>query len=234
MMNQPLQKIFGYGLMLMTVSGLWGCNSAPKRDPDYASVRPVLPPPRPSADGAIYHAGYSMNWFEDLRAQRVGDLLTVKLSESTNASKSANTTADKANANSIANPTVLGMSPKFGIPGVGSGDLSVATSSTHAFEGDGSSAQSNALSGDITVTVTDVLPNGNLLIRGEKRIGINQGNEYIKLSGIVRSYDVTPDNTVESTKIADPTIIYVGDGVVAESNMMGWLSRFFISAIMPF
>jgi len=210
-----------------------GCNTAPKRDPDYAAVRPPVTPPPPSGDGAIYQGGYSMNWFEDLRARRVGDMLTVKLSETTNASKSAKTTADKTNANTIANPTLLGLNPKFGLNG-SNANFSFATSSEHAFEGDGSSEQRNALSGDITVTVTEVLANGYLMIRGEKRIGINQGNEYIKLSGIVRPYDIEPDNTVLSTRIADPTIIYVGDGVVADSNVMGWLSRFFISAIMPF
>lgn len=210
-----------------------GCNTAPKRDPDYAPVRPAMPMPAPSGDGAIYHGGYSMNWLEDMRARRVGDILTVKLSETTNATKSAKTKADKTNSNNIANPTLFGLNPKFGING-SNANFSFATSSTHAFEGDGSSEQKNKLTGDITVTVTEVLGNGYLMIRGEKRMGINQGNEYIKLSGIVRPYDITPENTVESTKIADPTIIYVGDGVVADTNIMGWLSRFFISAIMPF
>jgi len=78
------------------------------------------------------------------------------------------------------------------------------------------------------------LSNGYLSVRGEKRIGINQGNEYVKLSGIVRPSDIDSTNTVESTRLADPTIIYVGDGPVADSNVMGWLSKFFISAIMPF
>lgn len=234
MINRRIEQTLSMLLGLVIVSGLVGCNSAPKRDPDYAPVPPMVPSAPPSGDGAIYHSGYSMNWFEDLRAQRIGDTLTVTLSESTNASKSAKTSADKSNTNTVANPTLFGMNPKFGIPGKGSGNFSFGTSSSHAFEGDGSSEQSNALSGNITVSVVDVLPNGYLMIRGEKRIGINQGNEYIKLSGIVRPYDVSADNTVESSKIADPTIVYVGDGVVADSNIVGWLSRFFISAIMPF
>lgn len=219
---------------LVTIASLTGCNSTPTRDPDYAPVRAVVPPPPPTGDGAIYHGGYSLNWFEDLRALHVGDLLTVRLDESTNASKTAKTAAAKTNTNDIANPTLFGLNPKIPVGGNSNATLESSLSSEHDFKGEGSSVQTNALTGDITVTVVEVLPNGYLRIRGEKRIGINQGNEYIRLSGIVRPYDVGPDNSVESTKIADPTIIYVGDGVVANANVMGWFARFFISALFPF
>ena len=103
-----------------------------------------------------------------------------------------------------------------------------------AFAGSGDSKQSNELTGDITVTVIEVLPNGYLMVRGEKRIGINQGNEYIRVSGIVRPTDIDSTNTVLSTKIADPTLVYVGDGAVADSNAIGWLAKFFVSALFPF
>jgi flagellar L-ring protein precursor FlgH len=106
--------------------------------------------------------------------------------------------------------------------------------SANEFKGNGDSAQSNLLEGDITVTVIDVLPNGYLMVRGEKRIGINQGNEYIKVSGIVRPADIDSNNTVLSTRLADPTLVYVGDGPIASANVMGWLAKFFISALMPF
>ncbi len=212
---------------------LAGCNSAPVRDPNFAPVRPHDPPVAPQGDGAIYHGGYSMHWWEDMRARNVGDMLTVSLSENTNASKSAKTETDKSNSTTINNPTLFGAPVGFTSDGV-SRDLSFSLSSNHSFSGDGSSDMNNALTGNITVTVTDVLPNGYLMIRGEKRIGINQGNEYIKLSGIVRPYDIAADNSIQSTQIADPTIIYVGDGMVNDSNILGWLSKFFISAIMPF
>jgi len=220
-------------VLMVSLLLLSGCNTAPKRDPEYAPVRPTVPPTPPSGNGAIFQPGYSMLWAENLVARRVGDILTVRLSENTNATKSAKTDTSKSNTNTVGNPTLLGMQPSFGLFG-GQGDLSFGTSSDHAFDGEGSSEQNNRLTGDITVTVTEVLPNGYLVIRGEKRIGINQGNEYIKLSGIVRPYDISADNRVESTKIADPTIVYVGDGPVADSNAMGWLAKFFISAIMPF
>jgi flagellar L-ring protein precursor FlgH len=220
-------------VLMASLALLSGCNSVPRRDPNYAPVRPVVPPPNPVGDGAIYHGGYSLHWVEDLTAKRVGDILTVSLSESTNATKSAKTDSKKSNSNTVNNPTLLGLNPKFNYLG-SNASLAIGTSSAHDFSGEGSAEQNNRLTGDITVTVTEVLPNGYLTIRGEKRIGINQGNEYIKLSGIVRPYDITADNVVESTKIADPTIVYVGDGQVADASVMGWLSRFFNSAVMPF
>jgi flagellar L-ring protein precursor FlgH len=228
-------------LMIVAVTMLAvGCTTPPKRDPDYAAVRPVTPPPAPEGTGSIYQTGYSTFWFENIRARRVGDMLTVKLVEQTDATKKAATAVDKTNTTSITNPTILGSTPQFDTPKAiplasnSDNNLSMSLQSNSAFDGEGDSSQSNKLTGDITVTVAEVLPNGNLIVRGEKRIGINQGNEYIKLSGIVRPTDIDSTNTVESTRLADPTIVYVGDGPVADSNIMGWLSKFFISALMPF
>ena len=93
---------------------------------------------------------------------------------------------------------------------------------------------SNSLNGNITVTVHQVLPNGVLIVRGEKWLTLNQGDEYIQVSGMVRPQDIGPDNTVESTKLADARISYSGTGAVHDTNVMGWLSRFFVSALMPF
>ena len=140
----------------------------------------------------------------------------------------------------IANPTLFGSTPQFNVPGIiplasnTNNTLGFDLSSSADFTGDGSSTQSNKLSGNITVTVVEVLPNRNLYVRGEKRIGINQGNEYVRLAGIVRPQDITPQNTIESTRIADPTISYVGEGELADANSMGWLTRFFNSALFPF
>jgi flagellar L-ring protein precursor FlgH len=228
--------------ILLGAALLAGCNSAPKRDPDYAPMRPVVPPPTPMGNGAIYQSGYANAWFENIRARRVGDMLTIKLVEKTDANKKASTTVEKDNTTSITNPTILGTSPEFSAPSflplplASKSNLNLDTSlqSSHDFEGEGDSSQSNELTGDITVTVYEVLPNGYLLVRGEKRIGINQGNEYIKVSGIVRPADIDSNNTVLSTRLADPTLVYVGDGPIASANVMGWLAKFFISALMPF
>jgi flagellar L-ring protein FlgH len=235
-MNRKIEILLVVAVTMLVV----GCNTPPKRDPDYAAVRPIAPPPAPEGTGSIYQTGYSTFWFENIRARRVGDMLTVKLVEQTDATKKAATAAKKSNSTSITNPTILGSTPQFNTPKVLplasniNNDLSASLQSSHDFDGEGDSSQSNKLTGDITVTVAEVLPNGNMLVRGEKRIGINQGNEYVKLSGIVRPTDIDSTNTVESTRLADPTIVYVGDGPVADSNIMGWLSKFFISAIMPF
>jgi flagellar L-ring protein FlgH len=228
-------------LLLILLGLLSGCQSTgPKRDAAYAPMRPIAPPPMPTGNGSIYQSGYEMIWFEDIIARRVGDMLTVTLVESTQANKSATTATAKSTEMSMANPTIFGSTPQFNTPGIiplasnKNNTLDLELSSSGSFSGDGSSTQSNALSGNITVTVVEVLPNRNLYVRGEKRIGINQGYEYVRLAGIVRPQDITPQNTVESTRIADPTISYVGEGALADANSMGWLTRFFNSALSPF
>ncbi len=228
-------------LLLLSALLLSGCQSqAPIKDISYAPARPIAPPPAPRGNGSIYQTGHEVAWFEDIRAQRVGDLLTITLVENTSANKSAKSAAKKANTTSLASPTILGSVPTFDVSGLfplasnKDNTLEFELSSSNDFGGEGSASQSNALNGNITVTVIEVLPNRNLLVRGEKRIGINQGNEYIRLSGIVRPQDITPDNTVESTRIADPTISYLGEGMVADANTMGWMARFFNSMFSPF
>ncbi|MCU7916157.1 MAG: flagellar basal body L-ring protein FlgH [Candidatus Thiodiazotropha sp. (ex Gloverina cf. vestifex)] len=228
-------------LALVAAFVLSGCQSTgPKRDAEYAPMRPVMPPPAPSGNGSIYQAGYEMIWFEDIVARRVGDLLTVTLVENTQANKSASTTTAKTGEVSVTNPTLFGSTPQFNVPDIiplvsnTDNNLAFDLSSSNDFSGDGSASQSNALSGNITVTVVEVLPNRNLYVRGEKRIGINQGYEYVRLAGIVRPQDITPQNTVQSTRIADPTISYVGEGALADANSQGWLTRFFNSALFPF
>ena len=241
-MNQAdtMKKMHFAAVLLMLAFMLSGCNTAPKRDPEYAPVRPVPPAPLPEANGAIFRAGYETSWFENLRARRAGDMLTIKLTERMTANKAAKTDVAKDNTTAISNPTILGSTPQFNTPGFiplasnQDNTLGFGLESSNKFAGKGSSEQSNLLQGDITVTVTEVLANGYLMVRGEKRIGINQGNEYIRLSGIVRPIDIDADNTVLSTRLADPTIVYVGDGAVADSNVVGWLARFFVSSLFPF
>ncbi|MCP5144833.1 MAG: flagellar basal body L-ring protein FlgH [Gammaproteobacteria bacterium] len=219
---------------------LTGCNSAPKRDPGFAASLPAYRPMDAQGNGAIFQTGHNIVLFEDNKARRIGDLLTVRLTESTNATKSASTTVSRDQSANITNPTILGSTPSFNLPGIlplastGNNSLETAISAGSDFEGGGDSAQSNSLNGSITVTVADVLPNGYLYVRGEKRLNLNQGNEYVKIAGIVRPLDIQADNSVPSTKIADATIIYNGDGATAESNRMGWLARFFNSKAFPF
>lgn len=239
-MNTFTNLISRVVLLCVCVMSLVACQSLPERDPAYAAVRPVALPPLQSNSGSIYQAGYDVRLFEDSRARRVGDLLTINLVESTNASKQAATELSKSTDTSITNPTILGSTPQFNTPGIlplasnQNNNLGFGLNSSNDFQGDGSSSQSNSLSGSITVTVAEVLPNGYMVVRGEKVTSLNQGHEYVRLSGIVRPADIRPDNTVLSTQVADAQITYTGSGAVAETNKIGWLARFFISALFPF
>ena len=103
-----------------------------------------------------------------------------------------------------------------------------------SFAGEGSSTQGNSLAGSLTVTVMEVQPNGNLVIQGDKTLKLNQGDEFVHVSGVVRRADIATDNTVTSDKIADAHISYSGKGVVDGTNRMGWLARFFNSPFAPF
>jgi flagellar L-ring protein precursor FlgH len=235
-MKNILYSIFALGTVLLS-----GCVSqTAKRDPAYAAVRPVAVMPAEKNDGAIFDINNNLSLFEDYRARRVGDILTVKLEEKTDAEKATETTIKKNNSNSITNPTVFGTTPQFDIPGIlplastKNNNLAFNLQSTHNFKGQGDSDQNNKLTGDISVSVVEVLANGNLVIRGEKVITINQGNEYIRISGMVSPRDIDANNTVSSKRIADAQIAYVGDGPTNDANVVGWLGRFFLSSLMPF
>lgn len=222
-------------LIPLVMLSLVACNSAPKRDPDYAPVAAAALPPAPASNGAIFQSGYEKSWFEDLRARRIGDILTVTLKESINGEHTNEGSVEKSNTTSITNPTLLGNPLNFAVPGASAdGNLGFNLNSSSKFDGDGENTQKSELTGSVTVMVIDVLSNGYLKVRGEKRIGLTGGNEYIKLSGIVRPSDIDTSNTVPSTKIGDATLIYKGDGQVSEASVMGWFARFFITAFSPF
>ncbi len=209
---------------------LAACESLPKRDPDFSPVQAVDLRPPIQANGAIYQAGYDMRMFEDHTAKRVGDILTINLEEQTQARKVADLEVEKGNSISASAPVLLGLDPSilFG------NDLSATLASSHEFEGEGEANQSNSLSGKISVTVVAVLPNGNLRIRGEKRVTLNDGNEYIRLSGIVRPVDINESNEISSNKVADATIMYTGDGTVADASKVGFFAKFFLGPLFPF
>ncbi len=219
-------------LLGIVVTVMTGCATVqpPLHDPEYAVTTPVADPVPAPNSGAIFQPNGGMALFEDIKAREVGDLLTIELVEQTQASKSANTSTSKSQDIDIAGPTIFGRPVLKG----GVEVLETQVSADRDFEGDGESSQSNRLSGSITVTVAQVLPNGNLIVRGEKVLSLNQGDEFIRVSGIVRPEDISPDNVVESPKLANARIIYGGRGSVADSNRMGWLARFFQSVVFPF
>ena len=201
------------------------------------SARPVIPP-LPASTGSIYLSGQrQVPLFEDRRARNVGDTVIVTLNERASASKKSDSNINHAGGTSFSAPSVS-MPKIFGIPismipiDAMQGAKLKADSDT-TFAGGGASNSNNNFTGTITVTVIEVLPNGNLLVSGEKQIGINQGLEFIRLSGIVNPIHIGNNSTISSIQIADARIEYRGNGYIDEAQTMGWLSRFFMT-VLPF
>jgi flagellar L-ring protein precursor FlgH len=224
-----MRTILLCGALLGSLLSGCGLNPAKDRKPDPV-VAHVLQPPTPRTDGAIYQAGQQMELFSDLKARRVGDLLTITLNEVTAASKSAITKTAKTTSVANSAPTVFGQSLTLH----GAPLLSNTLSGADSFDGEGSSTQGNSLAGSLTVTVVAVQANGNLVVQGDKTLKLNQGDEFVRISGVIRTADIATNNTVTSDKLADARISYSGKGVIDSSNRMGWLARFFNSAFSPF
>ncbi|MEQ8799398.1 MAG: flagellar basal body L-ring protein FlgH [Salinisphaeraceae bacterium] len=221
-------RLYRRGIALIGLAALSaGCATAPPEKPPGV----IAPPPAAaSTPGAIYQAGQGLSLFQDRRARQVGDTVTVLLAEKTSAQKAAATTTSKEGGISLANPTLFGRE----VMDDGRPLLNASVDGSRSFDGSGASSQSNQLDGRITVTVTEVLGNGNLVVAGEKWLTINQGREYIRLAGVIRPDDVLPDNTVPSARVAQAQISYSGKGALADSNSQGWLLRVFNSPWFPF
>lgn len=198
----------------------------------YAPMQPIAPVmavQAPATGGAIYRAGPGLNLYGDRRARDVGDLLTINLIENTTAQTSATTAIDKESEITMAAPNIAGAPLTYS----GRDLLSASVNGQRGFNGNGRSAQSNRLQGSLTVTVIQRLPNGNLVVQGQKNMRLNQGDELVQIQGVVRAADINPDNSIPSSKVADARIAYGGRGAIAQSNSMGWLGRFFNSPIYP-
>ncbi|MEX1222012.1 MAG: flagellar basal body L-ring protein FlgH [Idiomarina sp.] len=211
---------------------LVGCATPGHRPmPDDPFYAPVLPEDRNEPivpNGSLFQAQYADELYSDIKARRLGDIITVMLQEQTTASKSAAAETSKAANAELATPQV------FGRPiTVGGNPLSASFGGDRDFSGDGAADQSNSLTGQITVTVIKVLPNGNLIVRGEKWMKINTGDEYIRLTGMLRPQDISSDNMVPSTRVANARIEYSGTGSLAQVQEPGWLTRFFNSSYWP-
>jgi flagellar L-ring protein FlgH len=208
---------------------LAGCQSTPPPRDDDGLSWAQEPAPAPS-NGSLYQPGREVALFENPVAHHIGDIVTIVLAEQTDAQKSAVTTTTKNTTESLPGMTLIGK--PVTIKGNPITDNSINDAAK--FDGEGTSKQSNSLTGYVTVTVAKVLPNGNLFVKGEKWIGINQGKEYVRLSGVIRPIDLTADNSVSSSKVANAHITYSGRGALADANAQGWLARFFNSPWSPF
>ena len=194
---------------------------------DFSATMPTAAPvAAPVANGGIFQAtdGYAA-LYEGQRARRIGDPLTIVLVEKMSASKSSSSKLDSGGGFSITPPST--------------GNLSLfkptdaTVSGARNFQGQGAADQSNALSGEISVTVAAVYPNGTMLVQGQKRVTLNRGDEFVQIKGLVRAADIDANNRVPSTRVADARIAYTGKGDVARASRQGWLSRFF-SVVSPF
>ncbi len=204
---------------------LCGAAEARRRPlPDYSPALPPLVAPQASPGAIFPGAGY-VALTNGARAGGVGDVLTIVLAERTQ--------AVKANSAQTARDGSIGLTPPTTGPLSLFKPSDIGAGGNQAFKGSGTAAQSNALTGEITVTIVAVQPNGTALVRGEKQVTLNRGDELIQLSGIVRLADIGPDNRILSTRIADARIGYTGRGEIARGSRQGWLQRFF-SAVSPF
>lgn len=207
---------------------LSGCESpallVQKDDAAYAPPEDFVMPDTHVRGGGVYNSGYNWSLIQDRRAYRVGDILTVKLDESTQASKQARTNFGKKNDVALGIPEAFGHSVD---------KLSGSVDGSRSFNGNATSQQQNSLRGAITVAVFKVLPNGVLAIRGEKWLTLNQGDEYMRVTGLVRADDIERDNSISSQRIANARISYAGRGALSDANSAGWLVRFFNHPLFP-
>ncbi|MDH1053363.1 flagellar basal body L-ring protein FlgH [Aquipseudomonas alcaligenes] len=237
-MNRPMIL-----LPLLASLVLSGCVTPPPKpdDPYYAPVLPRTPLPAAQNSGAIYQPGFETNLYDDRKAYRVGDIITITLSERTQASKKAGSSMSKDSSANLGLTSLFGGgvsidNPSTSLNPLKAEDLSldVGYSGTRDTDGESDANQSNSLTGSITVTVAEVLPNGILAVRGEKWMTLNTGDELVRIAGLVRADDIATDNTVSSTRIANARITYSGTGAFADASQPGWFDRFFMSPLFPF
>lgn len=199
-------------------------------DPDFAPIMPEEEEERIVPSGSLFKPNYVNNIYSDSKAHRVGDIISVILSEKTQAKKNAKTELSKENEFKLGAVNGLG-----GVPVTVNGDsLQFGVNQESEFTGDSKADQGNSLNGNISVHVLKVLPNGNLMIRGEKWLTLNNGDEYIRLTGVIRSKDINSNNTILSNKVANARIQYAGTGSFADTNEQGWLTSFFNGRWWPF
>ncbi len=178
-----------------------------------------------STDGSLFNSSTYSGLFEDRRARQVGDLLTIVVQESIDSQQQNETSVSRRDDISLRTPEIRGFFNLRGIDGSATSDKD--------FSGEGATRANNRVTGTVAVVVTEVLPSGNLRVKGERQIGTNREVEYIKFYGIVNPETIRSGNRVASTEVAEARIEYRGRGQVDSAQAMGWMSRFFLS-VMPF
>ncbi len=214
-------------------------------DPNFAPVFPDRETPRNPDMGSIYFQKEGLSLYDDIKARHVGDVITVLLTENTNATKTANSQYEKKSQETLPEPNIFGTGtnnqaewkfPKqLPIPLQTTAHLGLGTTinGDTKFTGTANGTQQNQLIGKVSVMVTKIYPNGNMHVRGEKWININEGDEFVRVSGIIRQEDVSSENTIDSNRIADARITYSGTGAFANSSKPGWLMKVLTSPWWP-
>ena len=233
-----ITRVSALGLLAL---GLGGCATAPEplaHSPQFAPVIPVAIDKPRMATGAIYNGRHNDNFFGRSRNYRVGDLITVMLDESTRAIRKQTGTVKREASNDVipsglVNKALRIPSKIFGSKGDGALEGLNLNSSNIASSGEGSADQNASLTGAVSVTVVEVLANGNLMVRGEKQLALTEGAEVIQVSGIIRPDDVSPNNMVQSRRLANAQISYRGTGDMAAVAKTGWGTKALLQ-IWPF
>jgi flagellar L-ring protein precursor FlgH len=211
-------------MLLAGALALAGCSAVPSSIVQApTSARPQLAAAAPAANGAIYQASQYRPLFEDRRARHIGDMLTISIVEKTAAVKAGASSGNKSGAVS------------FGAPGLLQSRIgsTVAVNTANKFADTDNQSASNTFTGTIGVTVTEVLPNGNLIVAGEKQIAMNKGVEFIRFSGMVSPDNIQTGNVVSSTQVADARVEYRTNSQIDRAEMTAMVSRFFQS-LLPF
>jgi len=222
-------------LLLLLVTSPLGCsqgafsNGNMRPDPSF-SVDPPPPPPVMDADGGIITSGRSI--YSGRRAIRVGDHLTVKIAQNTQADSTAGTNLNRNNETSVALQAMLGLETQLEGIGLTPGAMIGGTTKNN-FNGDGTTNRTGALTGTLTVQVVEVQSNGNLVIGGRQAIKINNEIQVLSLRGTVDPRAISADNSIASTQIVDARIEFSGVGVVAGKQRPGWLARI-LDVVSPF
>jgi len=227
----------------LAVLGSLGCSAHHRSLPrglesEVLAQAAVEPPPEPPhLAGSLWSEGRD-SLFTDHRARQVGDIVTIQVRETASASKSAKTDLNKKDALKFGIPSLFGLEAAAdarkgrvdaangaGASAIGLDLASIlSAASEKKFAGDGSTERSGRLDATLTAVVTRRLPSGNLVIEGRRRINLNEENQFILLTGIIRPEDISPTNTISSTQIADASISYYGDGAVADQQRQGWFT----------
>lgn len=210
----------------LVAAGLAGCGTVPETITHQpGTTRSPMPAYAAPANGAIFQGGAYRPMFEDRRARRVGDMLTIAIAERTSAGKTEANSASKSGSVSFAAPTL------FGVPASTTAKLGLAASTGNKYEEKDAVSASNTFSGTITATVVEVLPNGNLVVSGEKQVAFDKGVEYVRLSGVVNPDNVLAGNVVSSTQIADARVEYRTNSRIDKAEFSSQLARFFLSLL---